>query len=79
MVELHRDSALLAVACEDYSMAVVDIEGERVVRTFTGHTNRVTDAGWSPDGRWLITSAMDSTLRCGLHTSCVCVCVCVCF
>jgi len=61
--ELHRESGLLAVACQDYTVFVVDIEGQRVVRTFNGHSNRVTDIGWSPDGRWLISSSMDNTIR----------------
>eukprot|EP00037_Helgoeca_nana_P000952 m.24549 g.24549 ORF g.24549 m.24549 type:complete len:919 (+) comp11276_c0_seq1:225-2981(+) len=61
--ELHRESALLAVACQDYSVLVVDIEGQRVVRTFAGHSNRITDIAWSPDGRWLLSAGMDNTIR----------------
>ncbi|XP_022806762.1 WD repeat-containing protein 36-like [Stylophora pistillata] len=60
---LHRDSSLLAVAFEDFEIHVVDVDMKRVVRIFQGHTNRITDMSFSPDCRWLITSAMDSSVR----------------
>lgn len=62
-IVLHRESSLLAVSCDDFLVHVVDIDMRRVVRTFVGHTSRVTDMTFSPDGRWLVTSSMDSSLR----------------
>ncbi|KXJ18322.1 WD repeat-containing protein 36 [Exaiptasia diaphana] len=62
-IQLHRESSLLAVSCDDFSIHVVDIETRRAVRTFTGHTNRITDLTFSPDARWLVSSSMDSSIR----------------
>lgn len=63
LCELHRESALLAVACDDFSLCVVDAEGAKVVRVFTGHENRVTDMTWSADAHWLLSASMDLTVR----------------
>ena len=35
----------------------------RRVRTFAGHTGRVTDMAMTPDGRWLLTASTDGTVR----------------
>lgn len=42
-MEFQRNSDLLAVACDDLGIRVVDIETQRVVREFWGHRNRITD------------------------------------
>ncbi|CAH1267292.1 WDR36 [Branchiostoma lanceolatum] len=60
---LHRESNMLAVACDDFMVVVVDMETRRVVRRFSGHRNRITDMTFSPDARWLVTSSMDCTVR----------------
>ncbi|CAH1986291.1 unnamed protein product [Acanthoscelides obtectus] len=39
------------------------METRTVVRKFLGHTAQLTDASFSPDSRWLVTSAMDCTIR----------------
>lgn len=46
-------------------MRVFDIDAgsPSLVRQFEGHTNRITDAAFSADGRWLVSAAMDSTIR----------------
>ncbi|XP_038127938.1 WD repeat-containing protein 36 [Cyprinodon tularosa] len=62
-MRLHRDSGMLAVALDDFTLAVVDIETRRIVRKFAGHHGNVTDMTFSPDGRWLVTTAMDCTIR----------------
>ena len=36
-------SCMLAVACDNFTLRVVDTDTRRIVRTFTGHTNRITD------------------------------------
>jgi len=53
----------LAVICDDFQIRVYDIEVPRLVRKFSGHTNRLTDLCFSCDGRWLISSAFDKTIR----------------
>ncbi|XP_072399181.1 WD repeat-containing protein 36 [Diabrotica undecimpunctata] len=59
----HRESSMLAIAMEDYSLNIMDIDTKRVVRKFTGHTAQLTDATFSPDSRWLITASMDCSVR----------------
>ncbi|XP_073333569.1 WD repeat-containing protein 36 [Pagrus major] len=60
---LHRDSGMLALALDDFTLLVVDIETRRVVRKFAGHHGNINDMTFSPDGRWLVTVAMDCTIR----------------
>uniref|UniRef100_A0A0C9PWV5 WDR36 protein n=1 Tax=Fopius arisanus TaxID=64838 RepID=A0A0C9PWV5_9HYME len=59
----HRESSLIALALEDFSIILIDLDTRRVVRHFRGHTGHLTDATFSPDSRWLITASMDSTVR----------------
>ena len=40
-----------------------DIEAVRIVRQFRGHTDRITDLQMSQDARWLLSSALDGTMR----------------
>jgi U3 small nucleolar RNA-associated protein 21 len=63
IMELHRESSLLAVAMQDCSVAVVDIVGRNVVRTFEGHEGAITDMTMSADSRWILTSSIDATVK----------------
>ncbi|XP_058473058.1 WD repeat-containing protein 36 [Solea solea] len=60
---LHRDSGMLALALDDFTLQVFDIETRRLIRKFAGHHGNINDMTFSPDGRWLITVAMDCTIR----------------
>lgn len=40
---LHRDSSMLAVALDDLTVAVVDVDTRTIVRSFQGHKASVTD------------------------------------
>jgi len=60
---LHRESALAAVALDDFSACVVDADGRRVVRRFSGHAGPLTDLCISPDAAWLLTAGMDCCIR----------------
>ncbi|XP_072924345.1 WD repeat-containing protein 36 isoform X1 [Hemitrygon akajei] len=60
---LHRDSGMLAVAMDDFRIAVMDSETRKFVRRFSGHQNQINDMAFSSDGRWLITASMDCTIR----------------
>ena len=40
-----------------------DVETGRQVRSFAGHRDRITDLGISADGKWLLSSSLDGTLR----------------
>lgn len=59
----HRESSMLCIALEDFSIYVVDYDTKNIVRKFVGHSAPITDACFSPDSRWLITSSMDCTIR----------------
>lgn len=60
---LHRENDLAAVMCDDLSVRVIDVQTHRVSRIFRGHTHRLTDMAFSPDGRWIVTASLDSTIR----------------
>ncbi|XP_036385144.1 WD repeat-containing protein 36 [Megalops cyprinoides] len=60
---LHRDSGMLALSLDDFMLNVMDMETRRIVRKFSGHRGQINDMAFSPDGRWLITAAMDCTIR----------------
>jgi U3 small nucleolar RNA-associated protein 21 len=34
---------MLAVATDDFSVSVIDCEVKRVIRKFSGHSNRISD------------------------------------
>lgn len=59
----HRESSMLCVALEDFTILIIDYDTKKVVRKFLGHTAPITDACFSPDSRWLVTSSMDCTIR----------------
>jgi U3 small nucleolar RNA-associated protein 21 len=59
----HPNTCLVAVACDDLSIRICDIESGSIVRRFKGHVDRITDMQFSQDCRWLLTSSMDSTFR----------------
>jgi len=62
-MRLHRDSGLLALCLEDFTIRVVDVDTRTDVRKFSGHSASVTDMTFSPDSRWLVTVSLDSTAR----------------
>ena len=62
-LELFDENNLLAIAADDFTIRLLDVDTCRVVREFHGHLNRITDMAFSPDGRWLITASLDSTVR----------------
>jgi U3 small nucleolar RNA-associated protein 21 len=54
---------LTAVAADDKVLRLYDVVAARLVRMFHGHTDRITDICFSEDGKLLLSSAMDSTVR----------------
>lgn len=59
----HRDSILLAAACDDLCVRVFDVVLGRLVRQLSGHKNTISDLAWSADGRWLLSTSLDATIR----------------
>ncbi|KAF7990414.1 hypothetical protein HCN44_000219 [Aphidius gifuensis] len=62
-LKTHRESSLIALALEDFSIILMDLDSRRVVRHFIGHEAQLKDATFSPDARWLVSSSMDCTIR----------------
>jgi U3 small nucleolar RNA-associated protein 21 len=56
-------SGLLATVADDMVLVLFDTVSLKMVRRFEGHTDRITDLCFSEDGKWLISSSMDGTLR----------------
>lgn len=59
----HRPNGLLATVADDLVIRLYDVMQLRMVRKFEGHTDRITDICFSEDGKWLISSSMDGSLR----------------
>ncbi|KAL3832965.1 hypothetical protein ACJIZ3_007701 [Penstemon smallii] len=59
----HRYNGLLATVADDLVIRLFDVVALRMVRKFEGHSDRITDLCFSEDGKWLLTSSMDGTLR----------------
>jgi U3 small nucleolar RNA-associated protein 21 len=59
----HRANGLVATVADDLIIRLYDVVAQRMVRIFEGHSDRITDACFSEDGKWLISSSMDGTLR----------------
>ena len=64
-----RDSNLLAIALQDYSVVLFDCSSLNVVRKFstegssTRHNGPISDVAFGPDGRNLYTASLDGTVR----------------
>ncbi|KAF2747948.1 Utp21-domain-containing protein [Sporormia fimetaria CBS 119925] len=62
----HRASDLIAVACDDGSVRVIDIDTKRLIREFWASSQaqpRIVDYTFSNDGRWIVCATSDSTVR----------------
>lgn len=62
-MELHRDSNLLCVVCDDHVLRMYDVATKKLARRFAGHTHHITDVNFSGDARWLFSSSADASLR----------------
>jgi len=64
-----RDSDLVAISLEDFSVILFDFSSLAIVRKFgirgniSRHTGRITDMAFGPDGRTLFTSSLDMSVR----------------
>lgn len=63
MFRPHRESGMVAVVQENYEVLLLDCDTRHVTRRFKGHKAPITDCCFSPDSRWLITAALDSTIK----------------
>lgn len=64
LLQGFRDSNFVAVAGQDRVIRMYDIETFHLSRRFSGgHSREITDLAFTPDGRRLLSSSQDSTLR----------------
>lgn len=56
-------SSLLALSCDDLCIRVVDVASRRIVRELFGCVGPINSIVFSNDGRWIISSSMDSVVR----------------
>lgn len=59
----HKSSDLIACALDDLSIVVIDTITQKVIRVLYGHTNRITGLDFSPNGRWIVLTSLDATMR----------------
>ncbi len=62
-IQLHRESAMMAIALDDFTIVIVDCDIKRIVRKFSGHFNKISDMAFSSDARWLLTASMDCMIK----------------
>ncbi|XP_054708031.1 WD repeat-containing protein 36-like [Uloborus diversus] len=60
---MHRESGMIAVALDNFSIIIVDHDSKNVVRIFDDHESAISDLTFSPDSRWLIVATMDSSIK----------------
>lgn len=53
----------MAAGLEDFSIVIVEVETGTIVRRLVGHDRRLIDVAFSPDARWLVSCAQDSSIR----------------
>lgn len=63
MFRSHGENALLCIVHDDFTVNILDCDTRTIARRFVGHSQRITDAIFSTDCRWLITSSMDCTVK----------------
>jgi len=61
--KMHRQSSMMAVVLQNFSLVVIALDTQKVVRRFKGHSGSVNDLVWSDDGLLLITASSDCYIR----------------
>ncbi|ODA76367.1 hypothetical protein RJ55_08213 [Drechmeria coniospora] len=59
----HAANNLLAFACNDMSIRIVDMETKKTIREFWGPQDAINDLCFSNDGRWVIAASRDRVVR----------------
>ena len=57
------DGRWLASGSADNTIKLWEVATGRLVRTLTGHADRVADVAFTPDGRWLASGSSDKTVK----------------
>ncbi|KAF2761410.1 WD-repeat protein-like protein [Pseudovirgaria hyperparasitica] len=59
----HRQSDLIALACSDGAVRVVDIETKKLIRELWSSDSQVVDLDFSNDGQWIVAATSDRLVR----------------
>ncbi len=62
-VALSPNGGLVAAAFDDHTIHVWDIATREILINLYGHNNSITDLRFMPDGKLLISTSMDGTIR----------------
>ena len=62
-VALSPDGKLLAVAAFDETVRLVDVTSGQMLRTLSGHTDRLQAVAFSPDGATVASASADTTIK----------------
>lgn len=60
---INLDGNLLAAAYDDNTIHLWDVSTRQEVMSLFGHTGSITDLRFTPDGKFLISSSLDGTIR----------------
>lgn len=58
-----KTSDLLAISCDDFCIYVYDASTKKLARKFAAHAGPIVDMCFDPQGRRIISAAMDGTVR----------------
>ena len=60
---LNLDKNIVAIACDDWTVKVYDIAKNAQVSTLKGHLSSVVNVCYTPDGKYLLSSAQDNQTK----------------
>jgi len=60
---INPDSSLLAAAYDDNTIHIWEIATQQEVMSLYGHSGLITDLRFTPDGKLLISTSLDGTIR----------------
>jgi WD40 repeat protein len=60
---VSRDGRLALIATADRSLKLWDVQAERELKRFVGHTASIWSVAFSPDERFALSGSMDGTMR----------------
>ncbi len=62
-IRYHASNDLIALACDDLSIRIIDIETKKTIRELWGSKGKINDFCFSNDGRWIIAASQDCVIR----------------
>ncbi|CEP02781.1 unnamed protein product (mitochondrion) [Plasmodiophora brassicae] len=63
LLRIHHASGLIAVACDDMTIRVIDLATRKIVRRFSGHTRSLTDVAFSADAGIVVSACTGGSVR----------------